>query len=512
MQNTLKLILGDQLNSQHSWYKTPNTNTTFLMMEIMPEQEYVKHHIQKIIGFFSAMRCFARTLKANGHKVIYLTLDDTDNLQSFEANIIQAIKTYNIQNFAYQLPDEYRLDVLLKSIGESLNLAVEVFDTEHFYTQRNDVKEFFADKKQFLMESFYRDMRKKHHILMDDANKPMGGKWNFDHENRKKYDGKIPLKPHLKFERDETEILNIIRAMQVKYFGNVDIKHFELPQSRKHMLTLLAYFCDQLLPAFGTYEDALLKNHLTLFHSKLSFGLNLKLISPQEVVQTVIAKYVQNPYLITIAQVEGFIRQVIGWREYMRGIYWAKMPEFAQLNFFENNRKLPHWFWTGEVKMSCMQHCINNSLDKSYAHHIQRLMVIGNFALLAGCNPSEVDAWYLGVYADATEWVQITNTRGMSQYADGGIVGSKPYVSSANYIDKMSDYCKTCVYDKTKKYGENACPFNSLYWNFYHKHQNKLKNNQRIGMMLNLIDKMDKDELGKILNKAEAHLQNIENL
>jgi len=512
MQNTLKLILGDQLNSQHSWYKTQDATVTFLIMEILPEQAYVMHHIQKIVGFFSAMRHFAKQLQDNGHKVIYLELDDVANLQSFEANIHHIIKTHTIDKFCYQLPDEHRLDVQLKCIGESLNIKVEVFDTEHFYTQRNDVSDFFEGKKQYLMESFYRDMRKKHHILMDNDKEPTGGKWNFDHENRKKYDGKIPLKPHLKFIRDETEILNAIDDKGVKHFGKVNITAFELPQSRKDMLKLLNYFCDELLPAFGTYEDALVKNHVTLFHSKISFGLNLKLISPQEVVKTVFTKYQQNPSLISIAQVEGFIRQVIGWREYMRGIYWAKMPEFAQLNYFENTRKLPNWFWTGEVKMNCMHHCINNSLDNAYAHHIQRLMVIGNFALLAGCHPNEVDAWYLGVYADATEWVQITNTRGMSQYADGGIIGSKPYVSSANYIDKMSDYCKTCAYDKSVKYGTNACPFNSLYWNFYHQHQEKLKNNQRVSMMLNLLHKMDKTELSKILVQADIHLQNIENL
>lgn len=512
MQNILKLILGDQLNINHSWYKTQHLQTTFLMMEIMPEQDYVMHHIQKIVGFFSAMRCFAKQLETGGHKVIYLALNDDSNLQSFETNIHQIIKSHNIQKFEYQLPDEYRLDVLLKSIGESLNIEVEVFDTQHFYTQRSNVADFFLGKKQYLMESFYRDMRKKHHILMDNEKEPTGGKWNFDHENRKKYDGKIPLKPHLRFDRDETEILNAIKQKNVKHFGNVDISRFELPQSRKDMLKLVAYFCDELLPAFGTYEDALLKNHLTLFHSKISFGLNLKLISPQEVVNSVVAKYEQNPNLISIAQVEGFIRQVIGWREYMRGLYWAKMPDFAQLNYFNNDRKLPNWFWTGEVKMNCMQNCINNSLDNAYAHHIQRLMVIGNFALLTGCHPDGVDAWYLGVYADATEWVQITNTRGMSQYADGGIVGSKPYISSANYIDKMSDYCKTCVYDKSLKYGPKACPFNSLYWNFYHQHQDKLKSNQRVSMMLNLLNKMDKTELEKTLLQADAHLQNIEEL
>ncbi len=509
MKKTLRLILGDQLNSVHSWFKKTDNDIIYVMMEMMQEQNYVMHHIQKILGFFNAMRSFSASLEKDGHKVIYLKLDDKNNLQKLDLNLDELIKEHQITRFEYLLPDEYRLDQQLNTYCKNLKIDSATFDTEHFLTGRFDVKEFFAKKKTFLMENFYRDMRKKHHILIDHDAEPVGGKWNFDIENRKKYDGKVPLKKPQLFNHDVSALKKIIDKQKVKYFGEVDEQHFTLPQNRQEALKILEFFCKELLPFFGTYEDAMLQQHQTLFHSRLSFSLNTKMISPYEVVNSVIKQWEANQKLISIAQVEGFIRQVIGWREYMRGIYWAKMPDFADMNYFDHQLKLPNWFWDGKVKMNCLNHCINDSLQNGWAHHIQRLMVIGNFALLAGCNPDEVDDWYLGVYVDAIQWVEITNTRGMSQFADGGIVGSKPYVSSANYIDKMSNYCKTCAYDKSKKYGENACPFNALYWDFYHRNEAKLAGNRRVSMMVNLLNKMDKSELSKILDHAETIKQNI---
>jgi deoxyribodipyrimidine photolyase-related protein len=272
----------------------------------------------------------------------------------------------------------------------------------------------------------------------------------------------------------------------------------------------LEYFCEQLLPNFGAYQDALTTWDPYLFHSRLSFSLNTKMISPLEVVQTVEKYWYVHQDQISIAQVEGFIRQIIGWREYMRGIYWAKMPEFGEMNFFGHDRKLPDWFWTGKTKMNCLKQSIGQSLELAYAHHIQRLMVTGNFALLAGIHPDEVDQWYLGIYIDAIEWVEITNTRGMSQFADGGIVGTKPYVSSANYIKKQGNYCDHCAYDQKEKVGEKACPLNSLYWHFYARNREKLEKNPRIGMAYRTWDKMG-NKL-EVLDKAEYYLKNIEDL
>lgn len=512
MSKTLRLILGDQLNINHSWFKKPNANVTYLIMEVMQEQEYVKHHIQKIVGFFAAMRSFAQELKDAGHQVVYLSLDNPANQQSFEANIKQIIVNKSYNKFEYQEPDEYRLSTEFDGICKGLAISTEVFDSEHFYTQKNDVKAFFKGKKQYLMENFYRDMRKKHHLLIDDKGEPEGGKWNYDHENRKKYDGKYPLKHPLIFEKDVSDIVDLIKENKTPFFGNINPKAFTYPTSRKEALQVLQYFCEELLPNFGRYEDAMLKEHHTLYHSCLSFALNVKMIAPKEVVKEVLKTYKTSNGKVDIAQVEGFIRQVIGWREYMRGIYWAEMPSFAVTNFFDHKAALPTWFWDGKVKMNCLKYCINNSLDNAYAHHIQRLMVIGNFTLLAGINPTEVDEWYLGVYLDAIEWVQITNTHGMSQFADGGIVGSKPYVASANYINKMSNYCEGCSYKKDLRYGENSCPLNSLYWNFYIENEHLLAKNPRIGMMYQLIKKMDAPEKGAIKKQANFYLNNINKL
>jgi deoxyribodipyrimidine photolyase-related protein len=512
MSKTLRLILGDQLNINHSWFKEVNSNNTYLLMEVMQEQEYVKHHIQKMVGYFVAMRSLAKELEDLGHQVIYFKLDDSENQQSFEGNIKQLIQNLHFDKFEYQEPDEYRLQEELISICKNLNADSEIFDTEHFYTAKEDVKNFFKGKKQYLMENFYRDMRKKHHLLVDENGDPEGGKWNYDHENRKKYDGKYPLKHPIIFSKDVSEIVDLIKRKNVPHFGNINAKEFAYPTSRVEALQVLNYFCKELLPHFGRYEDAMLKEHQTLFHSCLSFALNIKLISPNEVVDEVLKAYQQQKSQINIAEVEGFIRQVIGWREYMRGLYWAEMPGFALTNFLNHQKELPTWFWDGKVKMNCLKYSINNSLDHAYAHHIQRLMVIGNFALLAGCNPVEVDQWYLGVYIDAIEWVQLTNTHGMSQFADGGLVGSKPYVASANYINKMSNYCDGCYYQKDKRYGEKACPFNSLYWNFYINHEESLAKNPRIGMMYQLIKKMDEEEKQKIKKQANDYLTAINQL
>ncbi|TSJ44590.1 cryptochrome/photolyase family protein [Mucilaginibacter corticis] len=511
MPKTLRFILGDQLNSNYSWFKEVNPNVTYLMMEVMQEQDYVMHHIQKILGFFAAMRNFAHQLSKKGHRVIYLKLDDADNKQFIDQNIHFQLNQHQIEKFEYQLPDEYRLDEQLKELCKGLSIPFEVADTEHFLTTRYEVKDFFGDQKKYLMENFYRHMRVRLDILMD-GGKPAGNRWNFDTENRKKYDNKVPLPEVLVFDQDLSTLKEMADKMGVKYFGRVNEKEFAWPLSRAKALKALDNFCENLLPHFGTYEDAMLQEHISLFHSRLSFALNTKMIAPAEVIGAVITHWQQNKATITIEQVEGYIRQVIGWREFMRGVYWAKMPGFAQMNFFNAKRKLPQWFWTGETNMNCLKKCIGQSLDFAWAHHIQRLMVIGNFALIAGLNPDEVDEWYLGVYIDAIQWVEITNTRGMSQFADGGIIASKPYAGSAAYINKMSDYCKSCHYDHKKRHGEKACPYNSLYWDFFHRNTDKLKYNPRIGMMYKLLDKFTKAELEATLLQADEYLNRLDSL
>lgn len=511
MPETLRLILGDQLNSKHSWFVTPDPNVHYVLMEVMQEQQYVMHHVQKILAFFAAMRNFAHQLKAAGHHVIYIKLDDDHNTQSFDENLLKLIRQYQIQCFEYQLPDEYRLDEQLKAFCKKLTINYNVADTEHFLTDRYTVRDFFGNRKSYLMENFYRYMRNKLGILMHNG-KPVGDKWNYDEENRKKYDGKVPLEDALMFSHDVTELKEMIDKMSVRYFGRVDAGKLEWPLSRAEALKSLQYFCEHLLPYFGTYEDAMLQHHISLFHSRMSFAQNSKMVSPAEIVSAVLKRWDESKGNINLAQVEGYIRQIIGWREFMRGVYWAQMPAFAVKNFFKHHAVLPDWFWNGNTKMNCLNKCINQSLDHAWAHHIQRLMVIGNFALLIGANPDEVDEWYLGVYADAIQWVEITNTRGMSQFADGGLIASKPYVASAAYINKMSDYCKHCHYDHKKKHGERACPYNSLYWNFFDRHRKQLSNNPRIGVMYKTLDRFDKHELESILKQAEHYLNNLNDL
>lgn len=508
---TLRLILGDQLNHQHSWFKEINSNITYVLMELRQETDYANHHIQKVVGFFAAMQNFAKELTEKKHQVIYIHLNDKTNLQSFDKNILQLISKHQFTHFEYQLPDEYRLDEYFNTFTQTLSITHQIADTEHFLSTRQELEEFFKGKKTYLMESFYRYMRKKHQILMD-GKEPLTGKWNYDEDNRKKLPANHKATTPLTFDNDVTSILKEIQKTDIKTIGSIDAENFIWPVNRKQSLELLDFFIEECLPLFGTYEDAMTPNDWSLYHSRLSFSMNTKLISPLEVINRAIDEWKKRPTQIEFNQLEGFVRQIIGWREYMRGIYWLKMPEFATMNYFNHQDKLPNWYWTGDTKMKCLSHSIKQSLEYAYAHHIQRLMVTGNFALLAGVHPDEVDKWYLGIYIDAIDWVEITNTRGMSQFADGGIIGTKPYVSSATYIDKMSHYCKTCHYNKAIKIGDKACPFNSLYWNFYDKHSNLLSKNPRIGMMYNVWNRMESKTKAELLEQANYYLKHINEL
>lgn len=508
---TLRLFLGDQLNHNHSWFQQTDENVIYLMAEMRQETDYVKHHIQKVVAFFLSMRNFASYLKNNNHQVVYFEIDDVNNPQSLEKLIQQIIEKHSVEKFEYQLPDEYRLDEQLKHICQKLSIPTEVFDTEHFYTTRTELAEFFQGKKLLLMENFYRMMRKKHDILMV-GNNPVGNQWNFDHDNRKKYKGEVQI-PHAKvFPKNVSGIIRQLDKMEVQTFGSIDVEKFNWPTSRGECLEQLNYFCHHLLKHFGDYEDAMHTEEKFLFHSRLSFAMNSKMLSPKEVIEQVVNYYNQNETGITLSQVEGFVRQILGWREYVRGIYWKEMPNYGQMNALENQNKLPDFYWTGKTKMNCMSHSISQSLEESYAHHIQRLMIIGNFSLLTQIHPDEVDAWYLGVYIDAIEWVEMPNTRGMSQYADGGILATKPYVSSGSYINKMSNYCGSCHYNVKDKLGEKACPFNSLYWNFLDDKKEHFKNNQRMAMMLNLLHKIPAEELYQIKMKAKEIIENLDSI
>lgn len=502
----LRLILGDQLNIHHPWFNEVNDEVCYVLMEMRQETDYAPHHIQKIVAFFGAMRTFASQLKARDHTVVYLALDDKENNHTLNENLLRLIEKISATSFEYQLPDEYRLDQQLRNFCEAIHLPTHAEDTHHFMTKREDLSQFFEGKKQLILEFFYRNMRKQFDLLMEKG-QPEGGQWNYDKNNRKKWKGEpnIPLAYVPKNTALDT-LTKMIEQAGVKTIGKMDSENFLFPFSREEALEQLDYFCTYLLVHFGDFQDALHTEEINLFHSRISFALNVKLISPLEVVEIVIAHYRANEDKIELSQVEGFVRQIIGWREYMRGIYWKEMPHYAEKNALDNHNPLPDFYWTGETKMNCLHQAITNSLDNAYAHHIQRLMITGNFALLAQVHPDAVDQWYLGIYADAIEWVQITNTRGMSQWADGGIVATKPYVSAAAYIHKMSNYCEGCVYDRKKRLGDDACPFNSLYWNFLDDKKQFFAKNNRMAMMLRLLEKIPPQELAEIKARASKIL------
>lgn len=504
---TIRLLLGDQLNLQHSWFEKVNPQVCYALFEMRQETDYVRHHIQKVIAFFAAMRQFAHTIEKQGHQVVYLALDAPENTHNLTDNLLWVFEQKNASSFAYQQPDEYRLDQQLQVFCQDLALPSAMVYSEHFLTERSELANFFDGKKQFVMEFFYRYMRKKFNLLME-GNQPEGAQWNFDKNNRNKWKGTPAVPPAYQPQKTDLESLHrLLESQGVKTLGHFDPNDFLYPTNRETALEQLNYFCQNLLIHFGDYQDAMHTEEINLFHSRISFALNVKILHPLEVMETVITYYRNHMETISLSQVEGFVRQILGWREYMRGIYWKEMPQYAQKNKLENTNPLPQFYWTGKTQMNCLKKSIENSLDHAYAHHIQRLMITGNFALLAQVDPDQVDAWYLGIYADAIEWVQLPNTRGMSQWADGGIVATKPYVSSGSYINKMSNYCGSCQYTLKKRTGEDSCPFNSLYWNFLDDKKAYFAKNNRMAMMLRLLEKIPQEELVAIKERAQQILR-----
>jgi len=489
---TLRLILGDQLNPLHPWFDSVSADTVYLFMEVRQETDHVLHHAQKVLAMFAAMRDLARQLREAGHRVRYVAIDAPSNRQSFTANLDALVAHYGAGRVQYQAPDEWRVDDQLRAwalLQAPQGLAVDMVDTHHFMTTRDEAALLFAQRKQWLMEHFYRHMRTRHRVLLDAAGKPEGGQWNFDHDNRKPWPG-TPAEPaDWRTPHDHSALWQAIVDASVNTFGDPQAERLAWPLNRSEALQHLQAFIAQALPHFGNFQDALTGQAWRLFHSLLSFALNVKMLSPREVIDAAEAAYRQGQ--VPLAAAEGFIRQILGWREYVRGVYWAHMPGYDAHNHFGHTLPLPDWFWTGHTRMACMAQAVGQSLREAYAHHIQRLMVIGNFALLAGLDPHAVHRWYLGVYIDAIEWVELPNTLGMSQFADGGLLATKPYVSSAAYIDRMGDHCKGCHYNKKERLGERACPFNALYWDFHLRHDAKLRGNPRIGMVYRQIDKMD---------------------
>lgn len=508
--NRLRLVLGDQLNIDHSWFACVDTDVTYVLMEVRQETDYVLHHAQKILAIFAAMRDFSRQLIKLGHRVHYLAIDDPENRQSLRDNLDCLIKQHRIDTFEYQAPDEWRVDRQLAEYAQNLTKPARMVDSEHFLTSRDDAAGFFAACSQWTMEPFYRRLRRLHDVLMEPDGKPVGGRWNFDAENRKRWRGDPVEPPDLRPNHDHRDLWACISAAGVRSFGAPHAEDFPWPLNRGEALQQLDAFTQHVLPHFGDFQDAMSEQASRLFHSLLSFALNVKMLSPREVIERVQASW--HAGQAPLAAVEGFIRQILGWREYVRGVYWARMPGYAYSNYFGYQEDLPDWFWTGATSMNCLHHAISQSLEHAHAHHIQRLMLIGNFALLAGLDPQQVHQWYLGIYIDAFEWVEMPNTLGMSQFADGGLLATKPYISAASYIHRMSDYCSGCFYRRDQRTGRQACPFNALYWAFLSREQDRLGSNPRLAMAYELLRRMPATERSMLINQAQDIRKNLANL
>ncbi|MDZ7684431.1 MAG: cryptochrome/photolyase family protein [Gammaproteobacteria bacterium] len=509
--HTLRLVLGDQLDIKHSWFDTPGHNVLYVIAELRQETDYVRHHIQKVCCFFLAMARFADALREAGHHVLHLTLDDTADHTDLPTLIEHLLARFDAERFEYQRPDEYRLDRQLAGYAQHCAVDARATDSEHFYLARDEIGDYFSRDQHALMETFYRKMRRRHDILME-GNKPAGGKWNFDTENRKKLPKDVDVPEPRYYHHDVDEILDRLDRHDVATIGRRPEGGLSWPVTRRESLNLVNHFCDVLLPAFGKYQDAMTDRGWSLFHSRLSFSLNAKLIRPDEVIERALAAWQARPDDIPLAAIEGFVRQIIGWREFMRGVYWTHMPGYKRLNTFGHDGTLPAFYWTGATDMYCLKTAIDHSLDHAYSHHIQRLMVTGNFALLAGAHPDAVDDWYLGIYADALQWVEITNTRGMSQFADGGIIATKPYISSGKYIQRMSDHCAKCAYNVGRRSGRGACPFNVFFWAFLDRHREFLGSNPRMGMMMRNLERIPTAELEAIRETAQHYRASLDEL
>ncbi len=506
----LMLVLGDQLTTNLSSLQAADQETdTILMAEVAEEATYVRHHKKKIAFLFSAMRHFASALSDAGWMVRYTRLDDPHNAGSLTGEAERALADLGVSSVVVTEPGEYRLKVALADWAEANGTNLTMLDDHRFVATHAEFVDWAAGRKQLRMEYFYREMRKKTGLLMD-GEAPEGGQWNFDAENRKPASADLFLPQPHRVEPDEItrEVLELVEQRFGNHFGTLE--RFWFAVTAEDAERALDCFVDQALPNFGDFQDAMLEGQSFLYHSLVGLYINAGLLDPLDVCRKVERAYYDGH--APLNAVEGYIRQIIGWREFVRGIYWLKMPGYTQENFLQASRPLPDFYWTGETKMACVSAAVIQTRDEAYAHHIQRLMVTGNFAMLAGVDPHVVHEWYLAVYADAYEWVEAPNVIGMSQFADGGVLGSKPYASSGNYIHKMSDYCGGCAYDVKRRTGEGACPFNPLYWDFLHRNRDKLGNNPRLGQVYRTWDRMDDDKKRDYLASAARYLDSLDDL
>jgi len=503
----LILVLGDQLNQNISSLSDFDKDCDIILMcEVQNEATYVHHHKKKIAFIFSAMRHFAHALKADGYKVRYTQLDDPDNAGSFLGEVKRAVDQYKPDSIIVTEPGEYR--VLEDMKAWDFGIPVDIRPDDRFLCTHKEFAAWAEGRKQLRMEYFYREMRKKYNVLMD-GEKPEGGDWNYDSENRKPPKEGLDVPDTYMSEPDEItrDVMGLVDAHFSDHFGDLEPFHFAV--TRDQALLALNQFIDERLSNFGDYQDAMVQDNPWMFHSHLSFYINCGLLLPMECVEA--AEQAYRDGHAPLNAVEGFIRQIIGWREYVRGVYWLKMPDYETENFFEAKRKLPALYWGADTQMNCLSQCVKETRENAYAHHIQRLMVLGNFALIAGLDPTEVNEWYMIVYADAYQWVELPNVTGMILFADGGALGSKPYAASGAYINKMSDYCKSCRYKVTKKNGPDVCPFNYLYWDFLIRNEEKLRGNHRLGVIYRTLERMGAEKVDAVKEDSRRFFKALDN-
>ncbi len=497
----LILILGDQLTPSLTALQAARAGDIIVMAEVLAEATSAPHHPQKIALFFAAMRHFSKILQSLDYKVAYTKLDDTVNTQSIVGEVIRRAAEFGAGEVIATAPGDWRLRGALQDCP----IPVQLLEDTRFICSEAEFTAWAQGKKQLRMEYFYREMRRKTGLLMD-GDQPLLGRWNFDAENRKPASADLlrPRPPRFEPDAETAQVIDLVRG-RFTHFGSID--GFAWATTREAALIALNHFITHALPRFGAEQDAMLQGDPFLSHSLISPYLNLGLLDPLEVCKLAEAAY--HAQRAPIEAVEGFIRQIIGWREYMRGIYLLQGPAYLTRNALNAQGKLPATYWGGPTKMACLKAAVGQTQTHAYAHHIQRLMVTGNFALLAGVAPAAVHEWYLSVYIDAVEWVCAPNTLGMSQFADGGVIASKPYISSGAYISRMSDYCKGCAYDVAAKTGEGACPFNSLYWHFLHRHRARFSSNARMGQMYRVWDNFAPDHRERVLAGADAVLAKL---
>jgi deoxyribodipyrimidine photolyase-related protein len=501
----LVLVLGDQLTPDLSALREADrARDVVVMAEVRGEAGRPKHHPKKIALIFAAMRKFAARLEADGWTVAYARLTDPHNAQSIDGELLRRAQDHDAKELICTTPGDWRLIQLL----DDLPLKVTRLPDSRFISTQEEFESWAEGRKELRMEFFYREMRRKTGILMNDDGKPEGGKWNYDHDNREPaaHDLFQPKIPRFQPDAVTQEVLELVGSEFSDHFGDLD--GFAFPTTHEDAARAADDFIANRLPRFGPYQDAMLTGEAYLYHSVLSPALNIGLLDPLDLCRRAEAAYRDGQ--VPLNSAEGFIRQILGWREFVRGIYMMDGPGYTSRNALRHHRDLPWLYWGGETDMACLSEAVRQTRENAYAHHIQRLMVTGNFALLIGVDPQQVQEWYLSVYADAFEWVEAPNTLGMSQFADGGMLASKPYVSSGNYIDKMSDYCDGCTYDVRQKTGAGACPFNLLYWWFLDRHRQRFEKNHRMRTIYATWQRMDAEKRRQILSDAEAFLARLD--